>query len=59
MLWICRHQQIPDSSDRSYGVQKLMDFCFEQAVLRRWSHSLDWALETFWQRTNISGFRAC
>jgi len=36
-----------DLSDRSYGVQNLMDFYFEQAALHRRTHSLQWALETF------------
>lgn len=59
MRCICRHQQVLDSSDRSYGVQNLMDFYFEQTALRLRPHSLHWALQTFWQRNNISGFRAC
>jgi len=59
MLWICRHQQVSNSSDRSYVVQNVMDFYFEQAALHRRPHSLYWALETFWQRTNASEFRAC
>ena len=47
ILWICRHQQVLDSSDLSYGVQNLMYFYFEQATLHRWPHSLEWALENF------------